>query len=122
MPEYETKKIFAGNLTRFLETQNITQIELAKRMNVAASTVSSWCSGEKMPRMDKVEWMASFFGVSVTDLMNPYNQKPAASRDILEEIDIAFYGEFKELSEDDKQTVRDMVTLMRERRAKRQEK
>lgn len=118
MPEYETKKIFAGNLTRFLETQNITQIELAKRMNVAASTVSSWCSGEKMPRMDKVEWMASFFGVTVTDLMNPYNPKP----DILEDIDIAFYGEFKELSEDDKQTVRDMVTLMRERRAKRQEK
>ena len=122
MPEYETKKIFAGNLTRFLETQNITQIELAKRMNVAASTVSSWCSGEKMPRMDKVEWMASFFGVSVTDLMNPYNPTPDSPRDILEDIDIAFYGEFKELSEDDKQTVRDMVTLMRERRAKRQEK
>lgn len=122
MPEYETKKTFAENLSRLLERNNITQIELAKRMKVAASTVSSWCSGEKMPRMDKVEWMASFFQVSVTDLMNPYNQKPAAPRDILEDIDIAFYGEFKELTEDDKQTVRDMVTIMRERRARQQEK
>ena len=41
--------------------------------------------------------------------------------DILDEIDIAFYGEYKELTEDDKETVRDMVRVMRERRAKKQE-
>lgn len=42
--------------------------------------------------------------------------------DILDEVDIAFYGDFKELTEDDKATVRDMVRIMRERRAKKQEK
>lgn len=41
----------------------------------------------------------------------------AGERDILDEVDIGFYGAFKELSEDDKATVRDMVMLMRERRA-----
>ncbi len=41
--------------------------------------------------------------------------------DILDDVDIAFYGEFKELTEDDKETVRDMVRVMRERRAKKQE-
>ena len=122
MPEYETKKIFAENLSRQLQRNKITQIELAKKMNVAASTVSSWCNGEKMPRMDKVEAMAAIFQVAVTDLMEPYNPKPDASRDILDQIDIAFYGEYKELSDDDKETVRDMVRIMRERRAKRQEK
>lgn len=45
----------------------------------------------------------------------------SGERDILDEIDIAFYGEYKELTEDDKETVRDMVRVMRERRAKRQE-
>ena len=32
----------------------------------------------------------------------------------------AFYGDFKELNEEEKETVRDMVRLMRERRAAKQ--
>lgn len=69
MSSYETKKIFSKNLTDFLTKNNITQYELATRMGVAPSTVSSWCSGEKMPRMDKVEWMASFFGITKSELI-----------------------------------------------------
>ena len=38
----------------------------------------------------------------------------------LSQVDIAFYGEYKELTEEDKETVRDMVRLMRERRAAKQ--
>lgn len=41
--------------------------------------------------------------------------------DVLDEVDIAFYGEYKQLTEDDKDTIRDMVRIMRERRAKKQE-
>jgi transcriptional regulator with XRE-family HTH domain len=62
---------------------------------------------------------------SVIDMYNPSHAKKAPTisgeRDILDEIDIAFYGEYKELTEDDKETVRDMVRVMRERRAKKQE-
>lgn len=54
------------------------------------------------------------------------NKAPTAdgerSSDVLDEVDIAFYGDYKELTEDDKATVRDMVRIMRERRAKKQEK
>ena len=38
--------------------------------------------------------------------------------DVLDEVDVAFYGEFKELSEDDKEIVRGMVSAMRQRRGK----
>ena len=41
---------------------------------------------------------------------------------VLEEVDVAFYGEYKELTAEDRQTVRDMVRLMRARRAANQEK
>jgi hypothetical protein len=34
----------------------------------------------------------------------------------LEEVDIAFYGDFKELSDTQKEAVRDMVRAMRARR------
>ena len=69
MPTYETKIIFGQNLTDLLDRNGINQNELAAKMSVAPSTVSSWCSGEKMPRMDKVEWMANFFGVSKSQLI-----------------------------------------------------
>ena len=39
------------------------------------------------------------------------------SADILDEVDIAFYGDFKELDEEQKESVRNMVRLMRGKRA-----
>ena len=54
--------------------------------------------------------IASFFGVSVAYLLGQED-------DVLRQVDVAFYGEYMELSEEQKETVRDMVRIMRERRA-----
>ena len=40
----------------------------------------------------------------------------AQAKDLLDQVDVAFFGEYKELNDEDKETVRDMVRLMRERR------
>ena len=69
MGDYETKQIFAKKLSRLLSDRGITQAELAGIMGVAASSVSAWCNGEKMPRMDKVEWIARYFNVMKTELL-----------------------------------------------------
>lgn len=60
--------------------------------------------------------IAAYFGVSVGYLLG----ETPESADVLDQVDVAFYGEFKELDEDEKETVRDMVRLMRERRAAKQ--
>ena len=64
--------------------------------------------------------IAGFFGVSVGYLLG--QEGSDSVQDILDEGDVAFYGEFKELTEEQKETVRDMVRLMRQRRAAGQEK
>lgn len=69
MEDYETKQIFARNLSRILSDKGITQAELAELMGVAPSSVSSWCNGEKMPRMKKIEWIARHFNIMKTDLL-----------------------------------------------------
>ena len=56
--------------------------------------------------------IAGFFGVSVGYLLG----EEAENADVLDQVDVAFYGDFKELNEDEKEAVRDMVRLMRERR------
>ena len=43
------------------------------------------------------------------------------SADILDEVDIGFYNGYKELDEADKEVLRDMVRVMRERRARKKE-
>jgi len=59
--------------------------------------------------------IAAYLGVSVSTLLGQGRQ------DVLDEVDIAFYDDFKELDETQKQTLRDMVRLMRRRREEQQE-
>lgn len=58
--------------------------------------------------------IATYFDVTVAQLLGQEGIRP----DILDEVDLAFYGDFKELTEEQKETVRDMVRLMRSRQKK----
>ncbi len=67
--------------------------------------------------------IASFFGVSVGHLLGIEGSDAVNENTVnLEQVDVAFYGDFKELSEEEKETVRDMVRIMRLRRADKQGK
>lgn len=63
------KAIFAKNLNTMLARHNKTQIEVADRLGIKQSTFSSWCTGSKMPRMDKVQALADYFGIMKSDLI-----------------------------------------------------
>ncbi len=87
----------------------MTDLKMGRKKGVSAETAQK---------------IASYFGVSVGHLLGmegsePVEQKQAAE-DILDQVDVAFYGDFKELDEAQKEAVRDMVRLMRERRAANQ--
>lgn len=85
----------------------ITDLKMGRKNGVTAITAQK---------------IASYFGVSVGYLLGEENEKAptgVGERDILDDVDVAFYGNFKELTEDEKETVRDMVRLMRQRKEKR---
>lgn len=56
--------------------------------------------------------IAAYLGTTVGALLG--------SEDILDQVDVAFYGEYKELTEEQKETVRDMVRLMRARQTQQE--
>ena len=68
---------------------------------------------KKTVNAETAQKIAGFFGVSVGYLLGQQES------DVLDQVDVAFYGDFKELNEEEKETVRDMVRLMRERRNQR---
>jgi len=62
---------------------------------------------KKTLNADTAQKIAAYLGTTVGVLLG--------SEDILDQVDVAFYGEYKELTEEQKETVRDMVRLMRAR-------
>lgn len=105
--------------------RGVTGSRVCLELGLSKSTLSDIKSGRKKSmHPDTIQKFATYFGVSVDYLLgNETENAPTADSkgDILDEVDIAFYGDYKELSEDDKATLRDMARIMRERRSKKQE-
>lgn len=78
---------------------------------------------KKTVNAETAQKIAGYLGVSVGFLLGQEELDSAIEiGDILDKVDVAFYGDFKELNEEEKETVRDMVRLMRERRAEKKRK
>ena len=107
-----TKMIFAENLKAYLTNKGLTQLDLANYMQCSSSTVSDWCNGRKYPRVDKMQRMADWLGVQMSDLTSVHDK--------LDDADIAFYNRYKQLSEEEKEARRDFLDLMDARRKRRE--
>lgn len=73
MTEKSINVIFAKNLRSLLEINGMTQKELAKRLSVGTSSVSSWCRGEKTPRMSRIDAICKIFNCTRVDLIEEAN-------------------------------------------------
>lgn len=57
--------IFSKNLRNLLEERNRTQKDLADYIGVSPASVNFWLTGKKIPKIDKIKKIASFFHVPV---------------------------------------------------------
>ena len=106
------KMVFADNLKMYLNAKGLSQIDLANYMKCSSSTVSDWCNGKKYPRVDKMQRMADWLGIQMSDLTSVHDK--------LEDADMAFYNRYKQLTEDEKEDMRDYLDLMEARRKRRE--
>lgn len=80
MLDNEYRKIFAKNLNRYMQINGKTQADLIKDLKYSSSTISNWCTGQKIPRMDKIEQLATYFGINKSDLIENKTEKPVSSQ------------------------------------------
>ena len=64
MSDIEIKTVIATNISDLLATHKMTKKELADKLGVSDTSISNWCNGSKVPRMDKLDTMAELFGVN----------------------------------------------------------
>lgn len=83
---------------------------LCTQLGISRSLMTDLKMGRKKSiSTQTAQKIATRFGVSVDHLL-----REDGVRDELEQVDIAFYGQFRELSEEQKDAVRQMVRLMRQ--------
>ena len=113
--------MFYDKFVKICSARGISPSRAAIEAGLSKSTVTKWkTTPDAEPTGGALRKLSEYFGITISELLSgEIKNTPTVSgeRDILDEVDIGFYGEYKELSEDDKETVRDMVRLMRQRRA-----
>ena len=102
------------------QKRGLTPSGAAAKIGFNRASITMWKNTGKAPKQDLLLRIAGFFDVSVDYLLQKEKAPAEAGRHMvdLSEIDFAFYGQFQELTEDDKQTIMDMVHVMRQRRKK----
>ena len=65
----EHKAIFSTNLKRYMALNGKSRKEVCEALGYSYFTFSDWVNGKKMPRMDKVEQLANYFGILKSDLI-----------------------------------------------------
>ena len=101
-----------GNIQKLCDDAGIRPGRLCDELGLSRGLMTDLKMGRKKGvNAQTAQKIATYFGVSVATLLGT-----GEGNDILDQVDVAFYGEFKELSDEEKETVRDMVRLMRQRR------
>lgn len=57
------------NFKQLLEERNITAYRVGKDTGIAQSTLSDWKTGKSAPKVDKLQKIAAFFGISLDDFI-----------------------------------------------------
>lgn len=57
------------NINFFMERRGYNQVDLAEAMGISSATASEWCTGKKTPRIDKIEEIATWLNIEVSDIV-----------------------------------------------------
>lgn len=96
----DNKEIFARNFRKQMELHDKTRQDVSNALGIGYSTVASWANGTKYPRMDKVEQIAKYLNISISDLVEGRKEQPTVDNDGLPKSKKAMYEFLDTLSED----------------------
>lgn len=64
----KNKKLFCDSLKYYLSINNKTRKDLSKDLGISYTTICDWVNGNAIPRSQKIEKIAKYFGINVSDL------------------------------------------------------
>ena len=74
MSDLGNKEIMAQNIQRLMDKRGIDRNKICTDLGFKYTTFTDWVKGNTYPRIDKIEMMANYFGVSKSDLVEYYDE------------------------------------------------
>ena len=81
MSNLGNKEILSKNVKRLMQELDVNATQLAKDIKVPYTTVVSWINADNYPRIDKIEIMANYFGVSKAMLVEEFKPSPMNTKE-----------------------------------------
>lgn len=106
------KEIMARNIQHYLDITNKTRMDVCKDLGFAYSTFSDWVNASKYPRIDKIEMMANYFGITKADLVEDQDLAAVSSR-VLSPEESALLDDYQKLNAEGKKEVRNHMDYVR---------
>lgn len=100
MSDLGNKEIFAKNLNYYMNLNNVDRNKLCNDLDFNYTTVREWTNGTSYPRIDKIELLANYFGILKSDLIE--NKREINENN---QLDNLLYSKAKELTDDEKRAV-----------------
>ena len=73
MSDLGNKEIMAKNIQYYMDKYGKTRQDMCEALGVKYTTFTDWVKGNSYPRIDKIELMANYFGISKADLVEDHN-------------------------------------------------
>ncbi|EDP6423561.1 helix-turn-helix transcriptional regulator [Campylobacter jejuni] len=64
-----SKMIFSDNLKMLMKSKGISRKQLSSDIGVKYTTLTDWINGKTYPRIDKIDLLAEYFGISKSELI-----------------------------------------------------
>lgn len=112
----ENKEIISYNLNFYMNQNGKSRKDVADAIGVSYFTLTDWVKGKTIPRMDKLEKLAQYFNVKISDLVekksinsNPVEMATIHAAILMDEEYVDMYEYFKLLDEAQRKIVKDLV-------------
>lgn len=83
MSNLGNKQIMAKNIRYYMNKHSVSQTEICNTLGFKMPTFSDWVNAKTYPRIDKIELMANYFGISKADLVEEHSTQSANSNAVI---------------------------------------
>lgn len=68
------KEVLSKNLKKYIVKSGKDRSAIAEDLDLPYSTMTDWVNGKKYPRINNIEKLAAYFGVSKSDLIEDFEE------------------------------------------------
>jgi len=109
------KSVLATRLRQLREEKRLSQTDLAKEIHISNTTLSDYERGKSAPDYEKLKILAKYYNTTVDYLIGSSNTRNEEKEYTPDEFQFALYEQSKGLTEEQKQTILEIIKVIKKR-------